>query len=274
MRNFAPVVFFFFLLLSPLCFFDFSLDAKSVLLKNGRKIENVKIKPVANGFEISHANGKTENIPLSKVLKIFVSDGIPKSSSIPRTSDSQTKTERIEEPSKEKELFLEVADATPKRTSGLKSFSEGLIPGWSRLVRSDSYAWKSVGFFFILAELYLAERSYVYLSKPKPLSESDSYSSPPEVYASILSRDTNLILATLAHEYYSISQRVELVDGQILQRGRYFQERNLYVSGFLFVLLLDAFLGYKLEEWTVVPSVRISFLEREKEISGGFTVRF
>ncbi|MBM9502421.1 DNA-binding protein [Leptospira sp. 201903071] len=256
-----------FILITLLLLVGFALDAKSVLLKNGRKIENVKIKPVANGFEISYKNGKIENIPLSKVLKIFVSDDVPKSARVPEPS---VKTEAVY---KETPSSKETIQTNPKK-SGAAVFAEGLIPGWSRLVRSDSYAWKGAGFLLILAELYLAERSYVYLTKPKPLRESDSYTSPPEVYASILSRDTNVMFATLVNEAHSIGHKVELKDGQIMQRGRYFQERNLYVSGFLFVLLLDAFLGYKLEDSTIVPSVKVSFLEKEKEISGGFTVRF
>ncbi|MBM9577704.1 DNA-binding protein [Leptospira sp. 201903070] len=256
------------------CFLSLDLSAKSVLLKNGRKIENVKIKPVTNGFEISHTNGKVENISLSEVLKIFISDDVPKSAQILPSPQSQTKIKKSAETTKEKELFLDVADAIPKKTSGLRSFSEGLIPGWSRLVRSDSYAWKGLGFFFILAELALVERSYVYLQEPGFVSEDPNYGFPFEFLYALWLRDTNLILAAGINEAYSTYNKVRLSDGQILEKSRYLQERDWIVSGLLFVLLLDAYIGYKYEDWMIVPTLNVSFSGREKEISGGLTVRF
>ncbi|MBM9502422.1 DNA-binding protein [Leptospira sp. 201903071] len=256
------------------CFWSLDLNAKSVLLKNGRKIENVKIKPVSNGFEITHTNGRIENIPLSKILKIFVSDDVPKSAQILGNSDSQTKNKKSQEQTKANEVFLEVVESKAKKTSGLKSFSEGLIPGWSRLVRSDSYAWKGLGFFFILTELILLERSSVYLQEPGFVSDDPNYGFPPEFIYAVWLRDTNLILLTGINEAISTYNKVRLSDGQMMEKSRYLQERDLVVSGLLLVLLLDAYLGYKYEDWKIVPSVNVSFSGREKEISGGLTVRF
>ncbi|EMN50781.1 hypothetical protein LEP1GSC088_3035 [Leptospira interrogans str. L1207] len=51
-----------------------NLDAKSILLKNGRTINNVSVKTVSNGFEITHKSGKVEKIPLTEVQKVFISD--------------------------------------------------------------------------------------------------------------------------------------------------------------------------------------------------------
>lgn len=57
-----------------------------------------------------------------------------------------------------------------------------------------------------------------------------------------------------------------------MSKERYLYEKQAYVSAFIFVLILDAFLGYTFESWDVVPNLNVSF--REKEVSGGVTFRF
>ncbi|AOP36088.1 DNA-binding protein [Leptospira tipperaryensis] len=237
-----------------------------MLLKNGRRIENVKIKPVANGFEISHPNGKIESIPLSKVLKIFVSDDVPKSA---RILEPNSKTEII---NKEASSSNNLSETKPKK-SGVAVFSEGLIPGWSRMARSDSYSVKGLGFFFILAELFLVHKNYLYLNSVESLDKSrHPIMPPPYVFLALASGSTNLLLTALVNNSYSESHKIRLTNGQILQKGRYEQEKEAYLSAFVFVLLMDAFFGYKFEDWTFVPKMNVSV--QTKEISAGVAIRF
>lgn len=162
------------------------------------------------------------------------------------------------------------------KKSGIKIFAEGLIPGWSRLLRNDSYALKGLGFLLILTELYLAERSYVYLSPVKSALETNRNTAPtPLDLIAFVSNDRNLINITAPYSIISNSSKVVLNDGQVLEKGRYQHEKQGYVSAFVFVLILDAFLGYTFENWEVVPNVNVSFRDKEiKEISGGVVIRF
>ncbi len=248
--------------------FCVELDAKSVLLKSGRKIENVKIKPVSDGFEILHLNGRMEKIALSEVVKIFISDDVPKK--VRSKSQSISSAKEIPVGVETKEIL--VMETTPKQKSGVAVFSEGLIPGWSRMVRSDSYSVKGLGFLFIFAELYLAKQIYHYTKAPGPVSDPGHPSLSQPVLVAIALRDLNLTNIALLNNVYSDSKKVRLEDGQVMQKGRYVQEREAYVSAFVLVLLLDAFLGYRFEDWSFVPNVNVSVQNRD--ISAGITIRF
>ncbi|AXR59501.1 LA_0442/LA_0875 N-terminal domain-containing protein [Leptospira mayottensis] len=275
------------LLFVSVCFFT-NLDAKSILLKNGRRIVNVKIKIVPNGFEITHKNGKIEKISLTEVQKVFISNYPPNEAKKPETLKTPLNLEANQEqiaPLRQTEK-PEAAKTAPKleanldervpsaKKSGIKIFAEGLIPGWSRLLRNDSYSLKGLGFLLILAELYLAERSYLYLSPAKPALKTNPPLTPFELIA-IASNDQNLINIAAPYSIVSNSSKVVLMDGQLMEKSRYAYEKQAYVSAFVFVLILDAFLGYTFENWEVVPSVNVSFRDQEiKEISGGVVFRF
>ncbi|TGM52735.1 LA_0442/LA_0875 N-terminal domain-containing protein [Leptospira adleri] len=246
----------------------FELNAKSVLLKNGKKLENVGVKPVSNGFEVSHPDGRIEKISLSEVLKIFISDRVPKKDTI-QTKPILTKKEEAA-PSEPKETIS--SEDPPKKKSGVAVFAEGLIPGWSRMARSDSYAVKGLGFLFICTELYLAHKTYQITRPPGPASDSSHPLISPYVLAAFALRDNNLLFVAYANSIISEQNQVRLSDGRVIQKGRYEQEREAYISAFLFVLLMDAFLGYRFEDWTVVPKVNVSVQSRE--ISAGVTIRF
>ncbi|AXR67051.1 LA_0442/LA_0875 N-terminal domain-containing protein [Leptospira mayottensis] len=275
------------LLFVSVCFFT-NLDAKSILLKNGKRIVNVKIKIVPNGFEITHKNGKIEKISLTEVQKVFISNYPPNEAKKPETLKTPLNLEANQEqiaPLRQTET-PEAAKTVPKleanldervpsaKKSGIKIFAEGLIPGWSRLLRNDSYSLKGLGFLLILAELYLAERSYLYLSPVKPALKTNNPPTPFELIA-IASNDQNLINIAAPYSIVSNSSKVVLMDGQLMEKSRYAYEKQAYVSAFVFVLILDAFLGYTFENWEVVPSVNVSFRDQEiKEISGGVVFRF
>ncbi|TGK26113.1 DNA-binding protein [Leptospira stimsonii] len=226
----------------------------------------MQIKPVANGFQISYPNGKMESIPLSKVLKIFLSDDVPKSARIPEANSKTEIANTDAFPTKD------LSEAKQKKSS-VAVFSEGLIPGWSRMVRSDSYSVKGLGFLFIFAELYLAQKIYFYTKAPGPVSDPNHPNLPSQsVLVAFALRDSNLLNIALLNNVYSDSKKVRLEDGQVMQKGRYVQEREAYVSAFVFILLLDAFLGYRFEDWSFVPNVNVSVQNRN--ISAGITIRF
>ncbi|MDO6393557.1 DNA-binding protein [Leptospira santarosai] len=242
-----------------------NLDAKSVLLKNGRKIDDVEVRVVSKGFEIVHKNGKVERVSLTEVRKIFISNRVPDPIKKPKTVQS------IEIP----HLDTKTTESLPAirgKKSNAAVFAEGLIPGWSRLLRNDSYSLKCLGVIFILTELYLAQKSYVYLSPVESALKSSKTPLSPEELIGFASRDTNLINLALVKSIYSNSSKVFLSDGQLMSKERYLYEKQAYVSAFIFVLILDAFLGYTFESWDVVPNLNVSF--REKEVSGGVTFRF
>ncbi|RHX79668.1 DNA-binding protein [Leptospira yasudae] len=274
----------FFLILIPLLVPIFTLSAKSILLKNGRKIENVDVKIISSGFEVRYKDGKIERFSLQEVQKVHFSDSIPeKSSSVVSNQDkSKNSFQKTENKNpKEKDELVKpllpnpneesVRSSGPKQKSKVAVVAEGLIPGWSRLVRSDSYSWKGVGFFFMAAELFLAYKSYAYLKAPTPGSEADLPPSPQMLLAFLL-MDSNLTSVAFLNSTYSNSQKVVVSDGTMMERDRYFQERQMYVSAFVFVLILDAFLGYRHEFGNVIPSFNVSF--QHKEVSGGITIRF
>ncbi|WP_036041223.1 LA_0442/LA_0875 N-terminal domain-containing protein [Leptospira alstonii] len=268
-----------------ICFFT-NLDAKSILLKNGRRIVNVEVKTVPNGFEITHKNGTVERVSLAEVQKVFISNFPPNPTKKPELAKSIPNLETSPEenaplrPTKKPELVkttpnLETGaeERVPAaKKSGIKVFAEGLIPGWSRLLRNDSYALKGLGFLLILTELHLVERSYVYLSPVKSAAQTGTAPTPLDLIA-IASNDLNLINIAAPYSIISNSSKVVLNDGQVLEKGRYQHEKQGYVSAFVFVLILDAFLGYKFENWSVVPSLNVSF-RGDKEVSGGVTFRF
>ncbi|EMN46284.1 LA_0442/LA_0875 N-terminal domain-containing protein [Leptospira weilii] len=267
-----------------ICFFT-NLDAKSILLKNGRKIVNVEVKTVSNGFEITHKSGKVERISLAEVQKVFISNYPPnqikKPEVIKKPSSLNPEEMRQTEKSEAVKTVPDLETSPDKKIpsakkSGIKIFAEGLIPGWSRLLRNDSYALKGLGFLLILTELYLAERSYVYLSPVKSALETNRNTAPtPLDLIAFVSNDRNLINITAPYSIISNSSKVVLNDGQVLEKGRYQHEKQGYVSAFVFVLILDAFLGYTFENWEVVPNVNVSFRDKEiKEISGGVVIRF
>ncbi|TGL77633.1 LA_0442/LA_0875 N-terminal domain-containing protein [Leptospira yasudae] len=274
----------FFLILIPLFVPIFTLNAKSLLLKNGRKIENVNVKIVSSGFEVRYKDGKIERFSLQEVQKVHFSDSIPEKNSpvVLNQNKSKNSFQKSENKNpKEKEELVKplspnpneesVRSSEPKQKSKIAVVAEGLIPGWSRLVRSDSNAWKGAGFFFMAAELFFAYKSYVYLKAPTPALESNL---PPsrETIIALASRDSNLIGLSFANSIYSNSQKVVVSDGTVMERDRYVQERQMYVSAFVFVLIFDAFLGYRHEFGSVVPSFNVSF--QHKEVSGGITIRF
>lgn len=249
--------------------FCFELNAKSVLLKNGKKLENVRVKPVSNGFEVSHPDGRIEKIFLSEVLKIFISDRIPKKDTA-QTKPILAKKEEIT-PSEPKET-IPLEAPPPKKKSGVAVFAEGLIPGWSRMVRSDSYAVKGLGFLFIFTELYLAHKTYQITRPAGPASDSSNPFISPYLLVALALQDRNIIYVTYVNSIISELNQVRLSDGRVMQKGRYEQEKEAYVSAFLFVLLMDAFLGYRFEDWTVIPKVNVAV--QSKEISAGVTIRF
>lgn len=261
-----------------LCFLFLSagtaLEAKSVLLKNGRRITNVDVKPIANGFELTYKGGRKETISLSEVQKIFISNNFPtkfntKSELQPNPISGQKEKEIPKDPREEEKAVS--FSAKPK--SGVAVFAEGLIPGWSRLARNDSYSLKSLGFFLMFMELFLAYESYIYLSPVQSLPKSSVRIQPSAIeIAAFLSRDPNLTNNVLLNRFYWESSKLVLSNGQLMQKGLYREQQRMYVSAFVFVLILDAFLGYKFEDWSVVPSLNVSF--REKEVSGGIIVRF
>ncbi|MCG6168778.1 DNA-binding protein [Leptospira sp. FAT2] len=274
----------FFLILIPFFVPIFTLNAKSVLLKNGRKIENVNVKIISSGFEVRYKDGKIERFSLQEVQKVHFSDSIPEKNSPVVSNQDKSKNSfqktKNENPKEKEELVNPLSPnpneesaspSEPKQKSKAAVVAEGLIPGWSRLVRSDSYSWKGVGFFLMAAELFLAYKSYVYLKAPTPGQEADL---PPssQMLIAIALNDNNLINVAFANSTYSNSQKVVLSDGTVMERDRYFQDRQMYVSAFVFVLLLDAFLGYRQEFRNVVPSFSVSF--QHKEVSGGITIRF
>ncbi len=249
---------------------------------------NVEIKTVPNGFEITHKNGKVERISLAEVQKVFISNFPPNQTKKPEVSKTPLNIEANQEqiaPLRQTEK-PETAQTVPKleanldervpsaKKSGIKIFAEGLIPGWSRLLRNDSYSLKGLGFLLILAELYLAERSYLYLSPVKSALKTGSPPTPFELIA-IASNDRNLINIAAPYSIVSNSSKVVLMDGQLMEKSRYAYEKQAYVSAFVFVLILDAFLGYTFENWKVIPSVNVSFRDQEiKEISGGLIFHF
>ncbi|WP_061218766.1 LA_0442/LA_0875 N-terminal domain-containing protein [Leptospira weilii] len=272
-----------------ICFFT-NLDAKSIVLKNGRRIVNVEIKTVPNGFEITHRNGKVERISLAEVQKVFISNYPPNPTKKPEivkipsnveanpeeiAPHHQTKKDEAVKTAPRLETSLKERVPAAKK-SGIAIFAEGLIPGWSRLLRNDSYALKGLGFLLILTELYLAERSYVYLSPVKSALETNRNTAPtPLDLIAFVSNDRNLINITAPYSIISNSSKVVLVNGQVLERNVYQHQKQAYVSALVFVLILDAFLGYTFENWEVVPNVNVSFRDKEiKEISGGVVIRF
>ncbi|TGM00150.1 DNA-binding protein [Leptospira barantonii] len=267
-----------------LCFalfcFVSKIDAKSILLKNGRKITNVDVKPIANGFEIIYRNGKKETVSLKEVQKIFISNDLPTKIRFKENQKDKSEITQISNqvptriPSdREKNFEEKQVPIVPKQKSGASVFAEGLIPGWSRLVRNDSNSLKSLGFFLIFAELFLAYESYIYLSPAQSFVKSSVYVPPtPTELAALSLNDTRITNVVLLNRIHWESSQVVLTNGRLMQRGLYEEERRTYVSAFVFVLILDAFLGYKFENWNVVPSLNVSF--REKEMSGGITVRF
>lgn len=246
-------------------FFCLDLNAKSVLLKNGRRIENVKIKPVADGFEMSHPNGKIERIPLSKVLKIFLSDDVPKSARIP---EPNSKTEIA---NKDASPTNDLSETKPKK-SGVAVFSEGLLPGWSRMARSDSYSVKGLGFFFIFAEIALAYKTYQITQAPSSVSDFSNPIALPSVLVALSQKDANALIIGYANVISSSGNLVKTSDGRIMQKEQYEKDKESYMSAFLFVLLMDAILGYSLEDRIVVPKLNVSL--QSKEISAGVTIRF
>lgn len=261
-----------------LCFaflgFVSTIDSKSILLKNGKRIANVEVKPIANGFEITYRNGKKETVSLNEVQRIFISNDLPikikskenrndRTKIVPVLSDSEKSLE-------EKQIPF---SASTKQKSGASVFAEGLIPGWSRLVRNDSNSLKSLGFFLIFAELFLAYESYIYLSPAESFVKSSKIIPPtPIEIAAFVSNDTKIINVVLLNRIHWESSLVVLTNGRLMQRGLYEEEKRTYVSALVFVLILDAFLGYQFENWNVVPSLNVSF--REKEVSGGVVLRF
>lgn len=246
-------------------FFCLDLSAKSVLLKNGRRIENVQIKPVANGFEISYPNGKMESIPLSKVLKIFLSDDVPKSARIPEANSKTEIANTDAFPTKD------LSEAKQKKSS-VAVFSEGLIPGWSRMARSDSYSVKGLGFFFIFAEIALAYKTYQITQAPSSVSDFSNPIALPFVLVALSQKDANALILGYVNVISSSGNLVKTSDGRIMQREMYEKDKETYLSAFLFVLLMDAILGYSLEDRIVVPKLNVSL--QSKEISGGVTIRF
>ncbi|EMJ59766.1 LA_0442/LA_0875 N-terminal domain-containing protein [Leptospira sp. P2653] len=265
------------------CAFFPNLDAKSILLKNGRKIVNVEVKTVSNGFEITHKSGKVERISLAEVQKVFISNYPPnqikKPEVIKKPSSLNPEEMRQTEKSEAVKTVPDLETSPDKKIpsakkSGIKIFAEGLIPGWSRLLRNDSYSLKGLGFLLIFAELYLFERSYVYLSPAKSALEAGTPPTPFDLIA-IASNDRNLIGIAATYSIVSNSTKVVLVNGQVLERNVYQHQKQAYVSALVFVLILDAFLGYTFENWEVVPNVNVSFRDKEiKEISGGVVIRF
>ncbi|PJZ59207.1 LA_0442/LA_0875 N-terminal domain-containing protein [Leptospira barantonii] len=267
-----------------LCFalfcFVSKIDAKSILLKNGRKITNVDVKPIANGFEITHKNGKKETVSLKEVQKIFISNDLPTKIRFKENQKDKSEITQISNqvptriPSdREKNFEEKQIPFVPKQKSGLSVFAEGLIPGWSRLVRNDSNSLKSLGFFLMFAELFLAYESYIYLSPAESVAKSSVNVpiSPGEI-AVLALNDTKLTTVLVLNRIHWQSSQIVLSNGRIMQQGLYEEEKRTYVSAFVFALILDAFLGYKFENWNVVPSLNVSF--REREMSGGITVRF
>ncbi|EMM80831.1 hypothetical protein LEP1GSC037_0200 [Leptospira interrogans str. 2006001854] len=74
---------------------------------------------------------------------------------------------------------------------------------------------------------------------------------------------------------YSLAEKsgqVVLSDGQLITKDRYAYEKEGFTRGLILILILDAFLGYKFENWEIVPNVNVSY--RDKEVSGGVTIRF
>ncbi|EKR65648.1 hypothetical protein LEP1GSC036_4084 [Leptospira weilii str. 2006001853] len=248
----------------------------------------MEVKTVSNGFEITHKSGKVERISLAEVQKVFISNYPPnqikKPEVIKKPSSLNPEEMRQTEKSEAVKTVPDLETSPDKKIpsakkSGIKIFAEGLIPGWSRLLRNDSYALKGLGFLLILTELYLAERSYVYLSPVKSALETNRNTAPTPLdlieLIAFVSNDRNLINITAPYSIISNSSKVVLNDGQVLEKGRYQHEKQGYVSAFVFVLILDAFLGYTFENWEVVPNVNVSFRDKEiKEISGGVVIRF
>lgn len=247
------------------------LSAKSVLLKNGRVISKVQVKTVEKGFAVTYPDGRMEHFSLSEVKKILISDFVPKENP-DRNVFKKEETLLPEIPK------LESETNAPKFRTKTTAFAEGLIPGWSRLVRSDSYSLKSLGLFFIFAEIFLLKQNYLYLAKsPKAAMEGEVTPSPiaiaimvtgsPEATATLQN-----IASAYSYDYFVFSDKVVLSDGSVMERSRYNQERQMYFSGFICVLLLDAFLGSKFENWSVIPNVNVSF--QSKDVSAGITFRF
>ncbi len=248
---------------------------------------NVEIKTVSNGFEITHKNGTVERISLAEVQKVFISNYPPNQTKKPevikKPPNFKTNSEEIvplrqtKKPEAVKttpNLETSLDKKVPSAKKSILVFAEGLIPGWSRLLRNRSFALKGLGLFLIFTELYLFERSYVYLSPAKSASEAGAPPTPFDLIA-IASNDQNLINIAATYSFISNSTKVVLPDGQVLERDVYRHQKQAYVSAFVFVLILDAFLGYTFENWEVVPSVNVSFRDKEiKEVSGGVVVRF
>lgn len=239
-----------------------NLDAKSILLKNGRTINNVSVKTVSNGFEITHKSGKVEKIPLTEVQKVFISDRAP----IPVKNQETTKTNSVPNLETVKE---ENIPKNREKKSGIGVFAEGLIPGWSRLLRNDSYYVKGLGVFFVFVELFFVYKSYIYLSPVKQAIETKQPATPLDLIA-ITSQDQNLMNIAASYSLAEKSGQVVLSDGQLITKDRYAYEKEGFTRGL--ILILDAFLGYKFENWEIVPNVNVSY--RDKEVSGGVTIRF
>ncbi|UOG37139.1 DNA-binding protein [Leptospira noguchii] len=247
-----------------------NLDAKSILLKNGRMINQVNVKTVPNGFEITHKNGKVEKIPLTEVQKVFISDRAP----IPVKNQETVKNQEVIKTNPVPNLEISKEESIPKnreKKSGVRVFAEGLIPGWSRLLRNDSYYVKGLGVFFVFAELFFVYKSYIYLSPVKQAIETNQPPTPLDLIAS-LSGDQNLMSLATSFSLYDKSKQVVLSDGQLLTKDRYAFEKEGFTRGLILILILDAFLGYKFENWEVVPNVNVSY--KDREISGGVTIRF
>lgn len=247
-----------------------NLDAKSILLKNGRTINNVSVKTVSNGFEITHKSGKVEKIPLTEVQKVFISDRAP----IPLKNQETVKNQETTKTNSVPNLETVKEENIPKnreKKSGVKVFAEGLIPGWSRLLRNDSYYVKGLGVFFVFAELFFVYKSYIYLSPVKQAIETNQPATPLDLIA-IISGDQNLMNIAASYSLYEKSSQVVLSDGQLLTKDRYTFEKEGFTRGLILILILDAFLGYKFENWEIVPNVNVSY--RDKEVSGGVTIRF
>ncbi|EMO40095.1 LA_0442/LA_0875 N-terminal domain-containing protein [Leptospira noguchii] len=247
-----------------------NLDAKSILLKNGRMINQVNVKTVPNGFEITHKNGKVEKIPLTEVQKVFISDRAP----IPVKNQETVKNQEIIKTNPVPNLEIAKEENIPKnreKKSGVRVFAEGLIPGWSRLLRNDSYYVKGLGVFFVFAELFFVYKSYIYLSPVKQAVETNQPPTPLDLIA-ILSGDQNLMSLAASFSLYDKSKQVVLSDGQLLTKDRYAFEKEGFTRGLILILILDAFIGYKFENWEVVPNVNVSY--KDREISGGVTIRF
>ncbi|PJZ71363.1 hypothetical protein CH373_02370 [Leptospira perolatii] len=256
-----------------------------MLLKDGSKFENVKVKLVQNGFEVKFQNGSKRVFSSSSIKAVETQKTSISSNSPANFGEKPARSEANwnEVPNSKDGEILEKADNSdllkmpksvdlkPQETSqtsdSLLLFAGGMIPGWSPLIRSTDPWKRGTGFGLSLLEIYLAYNLALYYGEKTSLLEKPGPSMQLGLIPFVVPPDQRAIVFGYGTMY--LSQRFVLANGREIELETLKRERDAFALTFLSVLVLDGFLSMNRDSQGETLLLKVSLLQGGASFSFG-----